>query len=66
LDDIINSKKPHRDKSGLEYNLTEKGSISKTTEQETYPKRYAEKIKGDKNITGTLLHQEDSDFRINN
>jgi hypothetical protein len=38
LDDIINSKKSHLDKSGLGYNQTEKGSISKTIEQETNPK----------------------------
>jgi hypothetical protein len=50
LDDIINSKKSHHDKSGLGYNQTEKGSSSKTTEQETYPKRFAETIKGDRKI----------------
>jgi hypothetical protein len=33
LDDIINSKKYHLDKSGLGYNQTEKGSSSKTTEK---------------------------------
>jgi hypothetical protein len=70
LDDIISSQKSHLDKSGLGYNQTEKGSSSKTTEQETNPKGYAETIKGDKKIyrkiTGTLLHREDSDFRINN
>jgi hypothetical protein len=47
LNDIISSKKPHRDKSGLGYNQTEKGSSSKITEQETYPKSYAKTIKGD-------------------
>jgi hypothetical protein len=50
LDDIINSKKSHLDKSGLGYNQTEKGSMSKTIEQETYSKIYAETIKGDKKI----------------
>jgi hypothetical protein len=50
LDDIINSKKSYLDKSRLGYNQTEKGSISKTTEQETNPKSYAEIIKGDKKI----------------
>jgi hypothetical protein len=48
LDDIINSQKPHHDKSKLGYNQTEKGSSSKTTEQETYPKSYAETIKEDR------------------
>ena len=66
LYDIINSKKSHLDKSGLGYNQTEKGSSSKTTEKETNPKRYVETIKDDRKIIGTLLHQEDSDFRINN
>jgi hypothetical protein len=46
LNDIINSKKHHHDKSELGYNQTEKGSSSKTTEQETYPKIYEEIIKG--------------------
>jgi hypothetical protein len=50
LDDIISSQKSHLDKTGLGYNQTEKGSSSKTTEQETYPKIYAETIKGDRRI----------------
>jgi hypothetical protein len=50
LDDIINSQKSYLDKSELGYTQTEKGSSSKTTEQETNPKIYAETIKGDKNI----------------
>jgi hypothetical protein len=50
LDDIISSQKSHFDKTGLGYNQTEKGSSSKTTEQETYPKSYAKTIKGDKKI----------------
>jgi hypothetical protein len=50
LDDIISSQKSHLDKTGLGYNQTEKGSSSKTTEQETYPKCYEETIKGDKRI----------------
>jgi hypothetical protein len=50
LNDIISSQKPHHDKSGLGYNQTEKGSSSKTTEQETYPKIYAETIKGDRKV----------------
>jgi hypothetical protein len=66
LDDIINSQKSHLDKSRLGYNQTEKGSISKTKKKETNPKSYAETIKEDRKITGTLLHQDDSDFRINN
>jgi hypothetical protein len=50
LDDIISSQKSHLDKSRLGYNQIEKGSSSKTAEQETYPKRYAEAIKGDRKI----------------
>jgi hypothetical protein len=50
LDDIINNKKSHLDKTGLGYNQTEKGSSSKTTDQETYAKSYAETIKGDRRI----------------
>ena len=50
LDDFINSKKSHHDKSRLGYNQTENGSISKTTEQETNPKSYVETIKGDMKI----------------
>jgi predicted RNase H-like nuclease (RuvC/YqgF family) len=50
LDDIIDSQKPHHDKSRLGYNQTEKGSSSKTTKQETYPKSYVETIKGDRKI----------------
>jgi hypothetical protein len=38
------------DKTGLGYNQTEKGSSSKTIEKETYPKIYAETIKGDRRI----------------
>ena len=50
FDDIINSKKSHLDKYRLGYNQTEKGSSSKTTEKETYPKIYVETIKGDRKI----------------
>jgi hypothetical protein len=50
LDKIINSQKSHHDKSILGYNQIEKGSSSKTIEQETYPKRFAETIKGDRKI----------------
>jgi hypothetical protein len=50
LNDIINSQRPNHDKSGLAYNQTEKGSSSKTTKQETYPKSYAKTIKGDRKV----------------
>jgi hypothetical protein len=48
LDEIISSQQPHHGKSGLGYNQTKNGSIFKTTEQETYPKNYAETIKEDR------------------
>ena len=41
LDDIMSNQKSYLDKFGLGYNQTEKGSSSKTAEQETYPKIYA-------------------------
>jgi hypothetical protein len=50
LDDIINSQKYYLDKSRLGYNRTENGSSSKTTEQETNPKIYAETIKADRKM----------------
>jgi hypothetical protein len=50
LNDIISSQRPNSDKFGFGYNQTEKGSSSKTKEQETYPKIYAETIKGDKKV----------------
>jgi hypothetical protein len=50
LDDIISSQKSHLDKSGHGYNQTKRGSSSKIKEQETNPKIYGEKIKGDKKI----------------
>ena len=66
LDDIIRCQKYHLDKYELGYNQTEKGSSYQTKEKETIPKSYAETMKGDRKITGTLLHREDSYFRINN
>jgi hypothetical protein len=70
LDNNINPEMPHPKKFDLGDNQIERGSISKTIDQETQPIIYAEKFRGDKSltgkITGTLLHLEDSDFRINN
>jgi hypothetical protein len=40
LNNIITSQKAHHDKYRLGYNQTEKGSSSKTIEQEIYPKIY--------------------------
>jgi hypothetical protein len=70
LDNNIDPEMPHPKKFDLGDNQIERGSISKTIDQETQPIIYAEKFRGDKSftgkITGTLLHLEDSDFRINN
>ena len=70
LDDIISSQKSYFHKSGLGYNQKEKGSTSKTTDKKQIQKVMQKQSKGIKiytrKITGTLLHREDSDFRINN
>ena len=70
LDNNIDPEMPHPKKFDLGDNQIERGSISKTIDQETKPIIYAEKFRGDKSltgkITGTLLHLEDSNFRINN
>ena len=50
LDDIISSQKYYLDKSGLGYNQTEKGSSSKTTNQETYLRSCVETVRGNKNF----------------
>jgi hypothetical protein len=47
LDNIINSQRPHHDKSRLGYNQIEKGSSSKKIDQETKPRVYAETDKGE-------------------
>jgi hypothetical protein len=48
LDNIINSWNPYHDKSRIGYNNIERGSSSKTIGQETYPRSYANTVKGDK------------------
>jgi len=45
LDDFISSQIPHHERSRLGYNQTKKGSRSKTTEQETRQRSYAEIIR---------------------
>jgi hypothetical protein len=49
LDKIISSQRTNHDNFRLRYNHTEKGSISKSIDQETQIRIYAE-IKGDKNF----------------
>jgi hypothetical protein len=61
---IISSQKPHHDKSRLGYNQTKKGSSSKTTKQETYPKRYVETIKGDRKVYKKQLQRHSSTEKI--
>jgi hypothetical protein len=48
LDDIISSQRKNHDKYIIGYSMTEKGSISKTTDQETQPRSYADIVRGDK------------------
>jgi hypothetical protein len=60
LDDIISTQRPNHDKSGLGYNQNEKGSISKMIDQETYPKIYAETIRGDRK----LYKEDNRDTRL--
>jgi hypothetical protein len=50
LNDIINSQRLNHDKSRLGYNQIEKVSNSKMIDPETYPKIYAETIKGDRKL----------------
>jgi hypothetical protein len=70
LDDIISSQKSHLDKWGLGYNKTEKGSIPKQQRKKQIQRDMQKQSKRigryTRKITGTLLHQEDSDFRIHN
>jgi hypothetical protein len=70
LDVIINSQKSHLDKSGLRYNQTEKGSAPKQPIKKQIQKDMQKQSKGigtyTRKITGSLVHREDSDFRINN
>ena len=47
MDDIINSERPNNDKYGIGYNHKGKGSISKTIDQETNTRSYAETVRGD-------------------
>jgi hypothetical protein len=48
LDDIINSQRTNHDKSIIGNNKIEKGSSSKTIDQEICPRSYVETIRGDK------------------
>jgi hypothetical protein len=48
LNDIISNQRPNDDKYGLGYNQRENRSSSKTTDQETQPRNYAETVRGDK------------------
>jgi hypothetical protein len=56
LDNIINSQRPHHDKSGLGYNHTGKGSRSKNIDHETKSRSYAETVRG------SLKNEEDNIF----
>ena len=54
LDEIINSQKPHHDKSGLGYNQTENGSSSKIIEQEISKNLCRNNQRGYEDIQGRL------------
>jgi hypothetical protein len=64
LNDIISSQRPNHEKSRLGYNQTKKGSSSKATEEETYPKSYAETIKGDRKAYKRKLQGHSSTEKI--
>jgi hypothetical protein len=70
LDDIINSKKYHLDKSDLDTIRQKRDQAPKKQSKKHIQKSMHKQSKGigryTRKITGTLLHQEDSDFRINN
>jgi hypothetical protein len=63
LDDIINSQKPHHDKSELGYNPKQQ---NKKHIQKFIEKQSKGIGRSTRKITRTLLHREDSDFIINN
>jgi hypothetical protein len=64
LKEIISSQRPNLDKSGLGYNQTENGSSFKITCQEATQRQSEETRSFTRKITETLLHPEDSDFKI--
>jgi hypothetical protein len=60
LDEIISSQRPHHDNFGLGYNKTEKGSSSKTTNQEKKTRSYAETVRGSpEKKEDKYFHKED-------
>jgi hypothetical protein len=69
LNDIISSQKSHLDKSGLGYRK-KRDQAPKKQSKKHIQKAMQKQSKGigryTRKITGTLLHREDSDFRINN
>ena len=60
LDNIINSQRPHHDKYELGYNHIERGSSSKTTDQETKSRSYVEIVRGspEKEDDNRLYHKD--------
>jgi hypothetical protein len=70
LDDIINSQKSYLDKSDLDTIRQKRDQAPKQQSKKQIQKVMQKQSKGIKRytrkITGTLLHREDSDFRINN
>jgi hypothetical protein len=70
LDDIISSQKPHHDKSDLDTIRQKRDQAPKQQSKKHIQKSMQKQSKGigrsTRKIIGTLLHREDSDFRINN
>jgi hypothetical protein len=70
LDDIISCQKSHLDKSGLGYNQTERDQAPKQHSKKQIQRAMQKQSKRigryTRKITGTLHHQEGSDFIINN
>jgi hypothetical protein len=70
LDDIISSQKSHHDKSDLDTIRQKKDQAPKQQSKKHIQKALQKQSRGigrsTRKITGTLLHREDSYFRINN
>jgi hypothetical protein len=68
LDNIINSQRPHHEKSGLGYNQTKEAQDPKLQikkhNQEDMQRQSEETRSFTGKITRTLLHLEDLDFKI--
>jgi hypothetical protein len=68
LDDIISRQRPNHDKSRLRYNRQKRNQTPKKYNKKNIKNVMQKQSKGigrpTRKFTGTLLHREDSDFRI--